>query len=425
MLSKIRHLFTSQSKPAVYFTVHTGQQGFTDQIMQLSAFYKLGRACGLPFYYVPFISDRSQPLVADSECNETLSSYQDVYDFLGVNKSFNAQEVVAFNDEFTFEVNLSDAILEKEGISNFELLASYVKSKVTKQVLRTKTKKTWLVILRMDRARPKPGKTKRQFFALINSSPKANKFSIDFRSIYERERLNKPVKSIFKQAHSKVLIHIRQGDTSVLKTPWNTFIPVDGRRPDFLNETDTLEEIKARYHDKFVDSIFTSSDFYQFLKNFKSHCTTSPPSVGVFSDGFRRAVDRVVQSTSKMALSNEQIQELKAYRETVDNEAFKEFFEDKDISCHIGESALSLYQLIDSALHADIIITSAQQRMLPKLIANYSPRGGPAVIVLYRNEEPDYSDVIAAHKARFIYVNIDAPNYEYISRRLINFGLKL
>ena len=425
MLSKIRRLFTSQRKPAVYFTVHTGQQGFTDQIMQLSAFYKLGRACGLPFYYAPFISDRSQPLVADSECNETLSSYQDVYDFLGVNTFFNAQEVLAFNDESTFEVNLSDAILEKEGISSFELLASYVKSKVTKQVLRTKTKKTWLVILRMDRARPKPGKTKRQFFALINSSPKANKFSIDFRSIYERERLNKPVKNIFKQGSSKVLIHIRQGDTSVLKTPWNTFIPVDGRRPDSLKETDTLEEIRNRYHDKFVDSIFTSSDYYRFLKSFQSHCTNSPLSTCVFSDGYRRAVDRVILNAPKMSLSNEQIQKLKKQRDTVDNEAFSEFLEDKDISCHIGESALSLYQLIDSALNADVIITSAQQRMLPKLIANYAPKKGAAVIVLYRNEEPDYSDVIASHKARFIYVNIDAPDFEYVSQRLSDFGLKL
>lgn len=425
MLSKITKFLGFSTSPNVFFSIQTGQQGFTDQMMQLSAFYKLGRACGFPFYFIPFESNRSLPLVADLECDETLSSYQSVYDFLGVNTFFNAQENAMFSEKNTFEVNLSDAIVKREGISNFELLVKYVQGKVAERVSSDKKNGPWLAILRMDRAKPEPGKGKRQFFSIIHKSTKADKFSIDFRSLYDSERLNKPVKSIFKQGHSKVLIHIRQGDTSVLKTPWNTFIPVDGRRPDFLQEASTLEEVRNRYHDKFVDSIFTSSDYYQFLKGFQSHCISSPLSVGVFSDGYRRAVDRVVLSAREMSLSNEQIQELKEQRDTVDSEAFSEFLEDKDISCHIGESALSLYQLIDSALNADVIVTSAQQRMLPKLIANYAPKEGAAVIVLYRNEEPDYSDVIASHKMRFIYVNIDAPDFEYVSQRLSDFGLNL
>ena len=425
MLSKITKFLGFSTSPNVFFSIQTGQQGFTDQMMQLSAFYKLGRACGFPFYYIPFESIRSRPLEKDSVILESETKHTNVYDFLGINTFFKSQHEISFDDSCVFEVNLSDAILELEGIRGFDGLVEYVQKIVNQRVSSTNGECPWLFVLRLDRAKPAPGKGKRQFFALINHASEAEKFILNFNELYNRERQISPIDSLFDSTKQKVLFHIRQGDTAVLKTPWDTFVPVDIRRPDYLGESASLEEVKGRYHDKFVDSIFTPSDYYLFWKDFATSCLKGSKSVHVFSDGYKRAVDEVVRNAPKMSLSNEQIQELKEQRDTVDNEAFSEFFEDIDISCHIGESALSLYQLIDSALNADIIITSAQQRMLPKLIANYSPKEGAAVIVLYRNEEPDYSDVMASHKKRFIYVNIDTPDFEYVSQRLIDFGLKL
>ena len=42
-----------------YFTIEPTESGFTDQLMQFNAFYKLGLHLGLPYVHTPFVSIRS------------------------------------------------------------------------------------------------------------------------------------------------------------------------------------------------------------------------------------------------------------------------------------------------------------------------------------------------------------------------------
>lgn len=401
--------------PQVYFTIETGQQGFTDQMMQLSSFYKLGKACGFEYHHKPFISARSEPLD-----NNDISEFEDIYDFLGLRDYFAAKQHFFSHDPLTHEINLSDAILENAGVKDFKTLVVYVQNKVSNVESTKTTQRPNLFILRMDRAKPAPGKGKRQFFSLINSANEADKYSLKFSSIYSKARAKKPLASTFSSESFKVLIHIRQGDTSVVKTPWNTFIPVDKRRPDYLTQNDSLEDITSRYFDKFVDSIFTPEDYHGFWVPLREHICKSDLELNVFSDGYQRAIDCILSGGKILKLSSEQKKQLETYRSDIDNLMFSSFSKLNCTKCLLGETAESLYKLVDGALQADLIITAAQQRMLPKLIANYMPNRGPSVIVLYRNNPPDYSDMMASHDTRFIYVDINNPKYDDIVKRLSN-----
>lgn len=401
--------------PQVYFTIETGQQGFTDQMMQLSSFYKLGKACGFEYHHRPFISTRSEPLD-----KKKVSEFEDIYDFLGLRDYFSKRQHFFSREPVTYEVNLSDAILENARVKDFNSLVEYVKSKVSQAENTKNTERPNLFILRLDRAKPAPGKGKRQFFSLINGASEANKFSLEFSAIYSQARLKKNFASTFSSKGFKALIHIRQGDTAVVSTPWNTFVPVDKRRPDYLTQNDSLEEITSRYFDKFVDSIFTPKDYYDFWEALLAHLPASVVELKVFSDGYQRAIDSILSGGKILKLSNEQRSQLETFKDNVDNVMFSSFSGLNDTEYLVGETAESLYKLVDSALHADLIITAAQQRMLPKLISNFMPRSGPSVIVLYRNNPPDYSDMIASHDSRFIYVDINNPDYDDIVRRLAN-----
>lgn len=399
-------------KSKVYFTVETGQQGFTDQMMQLSAFYKLGRAAGFEYHHTRFVSTRSNPLVTSEK-----EAYDDIYDFLGITDYFSGFNRGEFESDDVFEVNLSDAIVERENIQNFKALVQYVQKSVANALKEKESDAPKLFILRLERARPAPGKGKRQFFSLINASSKANKFSIGFKEIYNQHRAKKPFINNLNFDKTNVLIHIRQGDTAVVKTPWNAYIPVDKRRPDYLTENHRLEDITERYFDKFVDSIFTPEDYYTFWTSLAPYIQNDI-QLKVFSDGYQRAIDAILNGGRLLPLTEKQKHKLTAQKSNIDSDSFQCFHRLAYAECAVGETAQSLYQLVDSALRTDIIITAAQQRMLPKLIANYMPTGKPHVIVLYRNVMPDYSDITGADTSRFIYVNIDQPDFHYIVARL-------
>ena len=48
--------------------------------------------------------------------------------------------------------------------------------------------------------------------------------SVDFRQMYFNARQEAPWESTFGEAPIKILIHIRQGDTASILTPWDTYL---------------------------------------------------------------------------------------------------------------------------------------------------------------------------------------------------------
>ena len=61
---------------------------------------------------------------------------------------------------------------------------------------------------------------------------------------------------------------------------------------------------------------------------------------------------------------------------------------------------------------------SNQLRMIPKLVANYCDEKSPKVIVLYKKSAPVNSDIVANDGNRFIYVDIENPDFESLIRRI-------
>jgi hypothetical protein len=413
------------SRMDICFTVHTGNQGFTDQMMQFSAFYKLGLALGYGYIYTPFISLRSMPLNNNTDIAEVnplpnasgeFFRQVDIYDYLGFNQRFNTSEFCLNNENVeVLEVELSDRIVEENDVSSFADLKNYVQKFIANK---RKTNKKLKIILRLDRIKPVEGKGKRQFFSLIHTAFPHFPDGLDFRSLYFDTRKNDPISSLFEDNKIKLVVHIRQGDTGFIETPWNTFIPVDSRRPDCLTEQIDFEKIKSSHSNNFVDSLFQPIDYSDFMVKLCSYFTENIFSTLVFSDGYERAFDIINKNMTRLKLDAEKSAVLNKMRSSYDKAQFEMFNNIKGTKCIIGETQDKLHKLIHSTLTSDIVIVAAQQRMLPKLSANFCVSDAPIIIVLYRTNIPDYSDVVQNDDERYIYTDIDNPDMSKIVERV-------
>jgi hypothetical protein len=84
----------------------------------------------------------------------------------------------------------------------------------------------------------------------------------------------------------------------------------------------------------------------------------------------------------------------------------------------IGESVPRLFDLIHSVLSSDIVIVGLQQRMIVKLITQFCGEDKPVVIVLYKTEIPDLSNIHPNDSQRFIYTNLHDFNLEKLMARV-------
>ena len=69
---------------------------------------------------------------------------------------------------------------------------------------------------------------------------------IDFNSIYFNARKQMPWKSNYEKNKINLLVHIRQGDTAVIETPWDTYIPVHSKGYGLFREFENLELLNTR-----------------------------------------------------------------------------------------------------------------------------------------------------------------------------------
>lgn len=137
-----------------YFTIEPTESGFTDQLMQFNAFYKLGLHLGLSYVHTPFVSIRSDgtdlPSAAPLEGNwagtrlgryvKTLISAKrqaapDVHEFIGFNRYFelNHRPVLAECTGLPSKViELSDDTLLELEDDSFESLVRHVSNNITR-----------------------------------------------------------------------------------------------------------------------------------------------------------------------------------------------------------------------------------------------------------------------------------------------------
>ncbi len=406
----------------ITFTIIPSYAGFTDQLMQFSAFYKLGLSLGYKYLHTPFVSRRSSRSINLSIFERIIrkiankfpflrkyylfirrESDFDVYDFLGFNQNFNLANTCLETKKLkVVDINLNDDLLKLNYINSFEELQKFIKNHLENKS--NLDSQNILVKFRLTGKRT-------NLFSLIHSNIPNFQDSFSLRSIYFKKRKESPCKSIFLDNKIKMLIHIRQGDTSVIETPWKTYIPL--RTLEKMKEYKKLENIEQK------QGIFHPIDYFNFTTEFISRFDERTFSILTFSDGYQRAFMRLEAHIDKFEFNSTQIKFLKKSRKSYDKIYFKEIQKLKNSKCFVGESSRNLSNLIHSTLNCDIIITSNQQRMLPKLVENYCNAIKPIVIILYKGSKPDYKDISCMHEERYIYTDLYSPNYEYIFQRLM------
>lgn len=414
-----------------YFTIFNIDQqkvGFTDILMRWSTLYKLGVSLGYTYIHQPII------------CKNT----NNIYNFLGFNDSFSMKLVnflnldnpqiekaynsrnfdyssvvkspysprtfankvrnsiidnIFFSDYLIIDIVINEAFLQKYNISQLKDLQTSIKSIVSQQVQNSKKK----VLIRFQL-----GGARQKFYRLINSQIADFPDRLNLREVYLKTKNKQHRTSHFLANKLKLLVHIRQGDTAFIETPWKTFIPVYGDK-SFTELNDPKE---GGYAD-----LIDVAEYYNFVNTFVEYIGKDKLSMVVSSDGYKKAFSLLDKNIDKFDFDSQQIEQLHQL-EKVYLDKFDVFNEFENISCFIGETDKNLHSLIDSALEADIIIMGFRNTlgMLLKIMANYYDFANPPVIIeLYKHRKPFDSKSLLGinhHKAHIISVKLDNFSWE-------------
>jgi hypothetical protein len=397
---------------AIYFSIRPTRAGFSDQLLRFTAIYKIGKYLGLHYFHIPF---QPKPLIIEtgleadnsSGMPEKLKDYS-IYDFIGLNTSFNSTNPGITADEMEIiNINLTSTEFEKYKISYFSQMICFLEVIILKS-LENSLKPVFLVNFKLSDEIP----------ALIGISAGIPNQILDFdlKEIYLKYRETNPHRPKFDNDKIKLLMHSRQGDTAVIKTPWNTFIQVWSRKANSFIEFNQIHQINDV-------SIVTVEDFYSFYKNLKQVFGEEKLSSLLFSDGFARSFFRLFAKTGKLNFTEQQVEKLHEWALTYNQEAFKKFEDLVELNMFIGEEIEKLYDLVHSFLHSDIVIFGTQQRMIPKLYALYFRKNdGPLCFVLYRKKMVSYDYLSNSQMSKnFVFVDLDNYDILEIYGRIMNF----
>jgi len=183
----------------------------------------------------------------------------------------------------TIFLRFTNHILSKANINSFEDLLNHIRT-----VSSCNSRRPLLIIF----------SGKHKMYSWIHSNIGNPEPPVDLRSSYFTSRAIDPWPSRFQPNSIKILIHIRQGDTTMIPTPWNTII-----------HTQKSCEIKAadlsgiRYTD--VD------DYFRFLKLIINEIAPYKFSVVVCSDGYERGFRKIYRLKRRLGFSAGQVKQLK------------------------------------------------------------------------------------------------------------------
>ncbi len=426
------------TKKEVYFSIEpTPGVGFTDQMSQFRTFYKLGLASGYIYLHHPFLSPRSSMNILPrrrSGWRRFLTSVkwvyrvamkkimgiaiteskpdQDVYGFLGFNEYFHEKHKLQDLKRFQkITVKLGDNVLTDFNISTLEELQKWLAAHIPESVPVTSK-----VLLKMILSGPRE-----KCFKLINSKISNYPDGLDLRAIYFEKRRKHPWGSAFGDGKVKTLVHIRQGDTATLETPWNTYISLWPKNCAFKEY--------SRFSDIPTD-VVQIEDYHRFIKTLFSYFTEGTFSTLLFSDGFYRTFGRLKRNIRELKrnthLNNASKNRLlKIDPRRYEEKKFSMFRSIENSNLFLGEDFEKLRHLIHSFMTADLIIAGRQQAMIPSLIADYCDiEHTPTVIILCRTNTIDIWESYEAlglceKKDKFIFVDMRNPDYEKIAQKLI------
>ncbi len=389
----------------IYFTTDLVKTGFTDQLIGFTFLYKTGKELGMEYRHTPLVSLRSSdpffldPLSGKNRPEE--NERDDVFDFLGVNDCLEEISCDIPASSQRHLINLDLLLFRNDDVDDYKSLIEELKAVLYPFLHRKKP------LFLTFKAEP------RTYFGYYKYTTSDSTHNIDFRNCFEKKRRALERESIFSSNSINVMVHIRQGDTATIQTPWNTYIPVwheiEGKFTQFKYREDIQHQRSME-----VD------EFRRFLENLLNHVDPDRLSTAVFSDGFKKAFRWIYLHSKRRHVSAEEIDQLKRIEQDYERKQFRGFEELPGVKTVIGEEVQKLYQLIDSFMDADIIIIGTHQIMLPKLLAVYGDRENmPLLITLYHGEKPNLGYIGFPDAADFLmWVDLDDYSIADVAKKI-------
>lgn len=409
-----------------YFSVVPSEAaGFTDQLGQFRVFYKLGQSLGYTYWHQPFFSRRTT--LAERRYERTLSpSYAkrpfglrgllglqhrppnppapvlDVYDFIGVNEYFLAKnEQRGTSEPKVLDMKLGDDLLEQLDITDLAGLQDFVRRRVAEADAGTRATLVKFALVGT-----------RAFLRFINAEIPDHPTDFDLRAIYLEKRSAHPWPSLFPSDALRTLVHVRQGDTAAVETPWHTVISLWPREYQFT-EYARFDDIPAN------NRVLRVEDFHEFLRKFVTSID-EPMSTLLFSDGFKRSLHKLNRQSDVHGLTPRQLKALNKMVGSFDKTRFEPFKDLDNCDVFVGEEPEKLCHLIHSFLQADLVITGPQGSLVPSLIRHYcNAQNMPIVLVLSRSNELMSKVFGRLNKTgKVVLVNISQPDYGGLAARV-------
>ena len=379
---------SQDSADPIRFTIAPRPHGFTDQMLQFAVLYRLGRSLGWTYRHTPFASPFSSPpppAPGDPSLRAWLAGLPqrlvwrgprrglvpipEIYEFLGFNRHFEERDEMAdARPDRVVDLPIVDRWLRENGATTAEGVQKLVSERAAAALGDDRDR---LVRLRITAGR--------RFFGTVLAGTSPPRDGPDLRAIYEQARGREPWRSLYRGRGLRILLHIRQGDTAALETPWSTWLPLWPRsHSTVFREYGRLGAIPDRRH-------LRVRDFVPLAQAFGAVLAPRSYSMLAFSDGFERSFSFLRSIRHRVALPPERIDAVLATERGYEAKQFRRLERLDDCRCIVGESPRKLCDFVESALKADVIVVGGQQRLVPKLLATYcTPDTMPLVIVLHR-----------------------------------------
>lgn len=357
-----------------YFTVKASAAGFTDQLLELDCFGRLGHALGMTYLFTPLVETRTQRTVeslaarllgAVRRCLPRLSKNshsgsqvdENIHDLLGVNDALrNASAGVSPRKCLDFV--LSDDDIRRASVATFSDLVTFVSSRIPEHhggVLRFSLR---------------GGK---KFFRVLRSADVPQ--FVDFGSCISAAK-SRWGDSAW-DATGGMLLHFRAGDLAVLECA-SGCLAVRKHAPNRLQWHSTVRAADEQWVSacEFTDAIHRLG----LLRSGGGRAV-------MCSDGFERAVNEIPEASMKVtvdpsALNDDLCRTFAAVA--------------PGVRCSIGERADSLLALVNALMTCDTVVTKDCGLLVLKFLSLFRRQSLPMSYVLHHGAPPDYNLVDVA-----------------------------
>ncbi|MFT4613010.1 MAG: hypothetical protein ACI9NT_000143 [Bacteroidia bacterium] len=390
----------------IYYSIHVTQRvGFTDQTMLVALLCKLGALLELQYHFTPVhdsISSRHSGISADLDWEgKNTGQYSGIFDYVGFDNFFAQRSKTASVEAMScVDIVFARNTVGKQQFTNSQDMISAVKALIVGALPNGDAP----LHVRFEIARQ--GDVVKWLHELPNDL-----LDFNYTDIYWKFRAQHCVSEVFDSKAPKLLMHIRQGDTAVIETPWKSYVQIWGKGKDPYCERERVNDIQDNV-------VITVADFEIFYTELKSQLTVSSLSTLVHSDGFSRAFFKLNKRLDRLDLNAEKIELLQQSREGYNDRAFKVFEKHTEAKLFVGEDLDLLYELIHAFYTCDILIVGTQQRMLAKQYAfsfleEHEGHASPLLVTLYKREAPDYAIYGNPHMQDRC-LNVDLTNYDIV-----------